>query len=95
MKSKHPATQKKQKYFVYIVRCADNTLYAGSTKDVARRVEQHNTSKQGARYTKSRRPVTLVYSQKVKDVSAALRREAEIKRLSRAEKEVLVSGVAV
>ena len=74
--------------FVYIVRCADGTLYTGYTKDVAARVDVHNTGK-GAKYTRSRRPVKLVYQEPAADRSAALRREHAIKRLTRAEKEAL------
>lgn len=74
--------------FVYIVRCADDTLYTGWTTDVARRVAQHNAGR-GAAYTRTRRPVTLVYCEEVPDRSAALRREYAIKQLDRAHKERL------
>ena len=75
--------------FVYIVRCADDTLYTGWTTDVARRVAQHNAGR-GARYTRMHRPVTLVYQEEVPDRSAAMRRERAIKKLDRARKERLV-----
>ena len=78
-------------YYVYILRCADNTLYTGSTTDVARRAAVHNSGR-GAKYTRSRRPVKVVYWESCPDRSAALRREAAIKRLSRAEKETLISA---
>lgn len=78
-------------YYVYILRCADNTLYTGSTTDVARRAAVHNSGR-GAKYTRSRRPVKVVYWESCPDRSAALRREAAIKRLSRAEKEALISA---
>jgi putative endonuclease len=74
---------------VYLLRCGDGTLYAGATNDLAARVERHGTG-QGARYTRSRLPVELVFAVRVRDRSAALRREAAVKKLSRAEKLALV-----
>jgi putative endonuclease len=76
--------------FVYLVRCADGTLYTGWAVDVVRRVAQHNTGR-GAAYTRSRGPVTLVYQEWAEDRSAAMRREAAIKRLDRSQKERLIS----
>jgi predicted GIY-YIG superfamily endonuclease len=75
--------------FVYILRCADGTLYTGWTNDVERRVAQHNAGR-GARYTRARRPVTLAYREEVPDRSAAMRREWAIKKLDRERKERLV-----
>jgi putative endonuclease len=76
---------------VYLVRCADATLYTGITTDVERRVAQHNGEQPGgARYTRSRRPVAVVYREDGLERGAALRREAELKRASRAEKLALV-----
>ena len=75
--------------FVYIVRCADGTLYTGWTTDVTRRVAQHNAGR-GARYTRMRRPVALVYREEMPDRSTAMRREAAIKKLDRERKERLV-----
>lgn len=77
-------------YFVYIVECSDKTLYVGSTNDIAKRIHAHNHLKSGARYTKSRRPVTLKYSQKFRTLSKALSVEARFKRYSRAEKLALL-----
>lgn len=77
--------------FVYILRCADGSLYTGWTNDLERRVAAHNAGS-ASRCTRSRRPVALVYSERCADKSAALRREAEIKRLTKAEKEALASG---
>jgi len=77
-------------YFVYILKCADKTLYTGSTNDLKRRLKEHNESKQGARYTKSRRPVKLKYTEKVRTLSKALKREAAIKKLTRPEKEKMI-----
>ncbi len=78
-------------YCVYILRCADKTYYTGITTDVDRRVVEHNTSPLGARYTRGRRPVTLVYVQSYVDRSAAAREEVRIKKLSRREKMALLS----
>ena len=76
-------------YWVYILRCADGTLYTGCTNDLSRRLAAHNAGK-GAKYTRSRRPVELVYREEVPDKSAALRREAAIKCLSRGENLALI-----
>ena len=71
--------------FVYLLQCRDGSLYCGWTDDLERRVAIHNAGK-GARYTRSRKPVRLVWSEEVSDRSAALKRELSIKRLTRAEK---------
>ena len=78
-------------WYVYLLRCADDTLYAGCTNDPQRRLQQHNAG-QGAKYTRSRRPVTLVYLEQAEDHSQALRREAALKRLSRKEKLALIAS---
>lgn len=78
-------------WYVYILRCSDNSLYTGVTKDLQRRVEEHNCSKLGAKYTRGRRPVELIYSESLESRSAAGKRECEIKALSRLEKESLFS----
>ncbi len=77
-------------YYIYIIKCADNTLYTGITTDVKRRIEEHNSSKIGAKFTKGRRPVKLVYSKKMKDKSSALKEEYRIKQLSKGEKIKLI-----
>lgn len=77
-------------YFVYIVRCIDGTLYTGITTDLDRRIDEHNTSPRGSKYTRARRPVTLVYSEICKDKSSASQREYAIKQLTRMQKEALV-----
>jgi len=74
-----------QRWFAYFVRCADGSLYAGATNDLERRISAHNSGR-GARYTRSRLPVTLVWSRKVADRSKALSLEARLKQLSRTEK---------
>jgi putative endonuclease len=76
---------------VYIVRCADGTLYTGYAVDPASRVSVHNDGR-GARYTACRRPVTLVYSESFDSKSAALKREFQLKRWSRKKKDVLIAG---
>ena len=76
-------------HFVYIVRCADGTLYTGYARDPRRREKVHNDGR-GARYTAGRRPVSLVYSEACGSRGHALKREHELKRLSRARKERLV-----
>lgn len=73
-------------YYLYILRCADGTLYTGITVDLARRVTEHNTSSRGAKYARGRRPVTLVFSKRFRNRSAASAAESRIKKLSRAEK---------
>ncbi len=77
------------KYYVYIVRCSDTSYYIGSTNNLARRIKIHNDGK-GAKYTRSRRPVHLVYHETHPSKSAALRREQELKHLSRAQKQTLI-----
>ncbi len=75
-------------WFVYIVRCADDSLYTGITKDVDRRIQEHNEGdKLAAKYTRARRPVVLVYQDICESRSVATKREIEIKKLSREEKE--------
>ena len=78
-------------YEVYILSCADGTLYTGIARDAERRLQVHNSGR-GAKYTRSRLPVLLVYRETQPDKSAALRRESEIKRLSRTEKLWLIAA---
>lgn len=79
---------------VYILRCADGTFYTGCAKDLAAREAAHNAGR-GAKYTAGRRPVALVYSEPCESLGAALRREHELKRLSRAGKAALVARRSV
>ena len=79
-------------WYVYLLRCADGTLYAGSTNDLTARERKHNEGR-GAKYTAGRRPVRLVYSEPHDSRSAAQVREAEVKRWTRARKEALVRSV--
>jgi putative endonuclease len=78
-------------YYVYILRCSDGTLYTGSTTDLVERESKHNEGR-GAKYTTSRRPVKVVYSEAHESRSAAQTREYQLKRWSRAKKEALVAG---
>jgi putative endonuclease len=85
----HTATGAAGAWHVYILLCADGTLYTGCTTDVDRRLREHNGSTRGARYTRSRRPVSLLRSWPYPDRSAAQREEARIKRLPRDQKLLL------
>ena len=75
-------------HFMYMVRCADGTLYTGYARDPEQRTKVHNTGR-GAKYTAQRRPVTLVYWERCASHGAALKREYEVKQLGRKEKELL------
>lgn len=77
-------------YYVYILRCSDTTLYTGIARDLEKRVLEHNSSTKGAKYTASRRPVSLVYSELCEDRSSALKREIGIKKMSKSAKEQLL-----
>jgi len=78
-------------FVVYILECADKTLYIGSTNDLEKRVHAHNHLKSGARYTKQRRPVRVVYSEECATLSEALKRECALKKLTRKEKLHIIS----
>lgn len=77
-------------YFAYILKCADDTLYSGSTQDLEKRLHQHNHAKSGAHYTKIRRPVTLMHREQFDTLKEARAREATFKRMKRDEKLSLV-----
>ncbi|NTW22469.1 GIY-YIG nuclease family protein [Candidatus Falkowbacteria bacterium] len=79
-------------WHVYIIRCADGTLYTGITNDLERRIKEHNTSVVGSKYVKARRPVSLVYSREAADRSEASKEESRIKKLSRQEKLSLIQN---
>lgn len=80
-----------KKCYVYIVRCADGTLYTGKTTNLQRRIRQHNGEiRNGAKYTRARRPVTLVFYEEYVTNTLADKREREIKKLSREEKDTLI-----
>ena len=79
-------------YYLYILKCADKTLYTGITVDLKRRTAEHNNSKLGAKYTRARRPVKLVYSKRFRNRSSASKEESRIKNLSREEKLELIKN---
>jgi putative endonuclease len=79
------------KYYLYILKCYDQTLYTGITTDLDRRIKEHNFSDLGARYTRSRRPVKLVYSKKFKNRSLATKEELRIKKLPPAKKLAIIN----
>lgn len=80
-----------KKNYVYILKCSDGTFYTGWTTDIETRVNTHNSGS-GAKYTRGRRPVSLVYYEELPDRSAALKREAAIKRLPRNKKLELIAS---
>ncbi len=76
---------------VYILRCKDNSLYTGITRDLARRLDEHNNNNRlASAYTRSRRPVKLVFQETHKNRSSASKREAEIKKMDKTQKEILI-----
>lgn len=79
------------KYHIYILRCSDETLYTGITNNLEKRLHQHNFLKSGAKYTRSRRPVELVYQETLEDKSSAQKREYALKCLTREQKLELIS----
>jgi len=80
----------KEGWFVYLLECADKTLYCGSTNDLEKRLHAHNNLNSGAKYTSGRRPVTLVHSESFKTYAEAREREGEVKRMTRQEKLRLI-----
>lgn len=87
--NRHRLRPRRERWFVYLLRCADGTLYTGITKDVSRRCGQHNAGT-ASRYTRCRRPACLIYEEAHASRSSALKREAAIKALSRRQKELLI-----
>jgi len=77
-------------WYLYILECSDKTLYTGITNDLKKRIEKHNFSNLGAKYTRGRRPVKLVYSRRFKSKSRATKEESVVKKLSREEKFDLI-----
>ena len=88
MKSHRP---EENSWNVYIVRCADGSLYTGIAKSLAKRIDEHNTANTGAKYTRTRRPVALAYSETCTSRSLATKREMAIKSLTKSQKEALVA----
>jgi putative endonuclease len=77
-------------WVVYMLRCADNSLYTGITTDVERRLKEHNAEKSVTRYTRVRQPLELAYQEMAASRSEALKREAQLKKITKAEKETLL-----
>jgi putative endonuclease len=77
-------------YFVYLLQCADNSFYCGYTKDLNRRIKQHNSSDKGAKYTRAKRPVTLKYFEEFSTLNETLKREYKLKQLTHLQKKLLV-----
>ncbi|MFT5162477.1 MAG: putative endonuclease [Alteromonadaceae bacterium] len=81
-------------WYVYILRCADDSLYTGITTDVVRREQEHNSkNKIGAKYTRARQPVEMIYREMLTSRSTATRREIAIKKMTRRRKELLIGSV--
>lgn len=81
-------------YYLYLLRCSDNSLYCGQTKDLQKRIQEHNFDKvKSAKYTKGKRPVKLVYFEKYKTINEALKREFEIKKMTKSKKEILIKKI--
>ena len=92
-KMANKATKSKERHYVYLVRCVDDSLYCGWTTDLKRRMEAHNgLSPGGAQYTRGRRPVTLVYSESFHNKQDAQRREYTIKQMTKTKKLQLIEG---
>lgn len=79
------------KWFLYVLQCSDGTYYTGVTTDMKRRLNEHNTSKRGAKYTKTRRPVKLVYLSECESRSSAQKAEYKFKKLTRKQKEAIIN----
>ncbi|MEA1954837.1 MAG: GIY-YIG nuclease family protein [Campylobacterota bacterium] len=80
------------RYYVYIVECIDTTLYTGIAKELIKRIAEHNGSSKGAKYTRGRRPVHLVFSEEHSSRSSASKREYEIKKMNKKEKQLLINS---
>ncbi len=80
-------------YYLYLLRCSDNSIYCGQTNDLKRRIKEHNSNNSKSKYTRTRRPVKLVYFEKYKTINEVLKREFEIKRMAKSEKEKLIFNV--
>ncbi|MBU1044534.1 MAG: GIY-YIG nuclease family protein [Candidatus Omnitrophica bacterium] len=87
------AAKKNDPWFIYIAKCRDKTLYIGMTNDVDKRIKAHNTTSI-CKYTRARKPITLVYHEKCKNRTNAAKREIELKKYSRAQKLELIKNLA-
>jgi putative endonuclease len=80
-------------YYLYILRCSDNSLYCGQTNNLERRINEHNYDKnKSAKYLRGKKPVKLVYSEKYSTLQEAMKREIEVKKLTKAKKEALIES---
>lgn len=93
MKAQSASAKRRKDHYVYILRCADDTLYTGWTTDLGKRLQAHNAGR-GAKYTRGRIPAEMVYHRAFATKEEALKEEARIKRLSRKRKEALIAGTA-
>lgn len=80
------------KYYLYILRCSDNSLYCGIAKDIDKRLKEHQSGKKGSKYLRSKKPFKLVYSEKYKDKKTAMQREFEVKSWPKSKKESFISN---
>lgn len=87
-----PEVSPQSSWFVYLLRCRDDSLYCGITKDLDKRLIEHNSPDKGAKYTRGRQPVQLVYAETLASRAEASKRESRIKRMSRDEKKALLSS---
>jgi len=85
-------TKTARTYYVYLLECMDGSVYTGITTDVGRRVQEHTKGKQGANYTRAKKPKQVIYTEEHPNRSEASKREAEIKRMPRAKKLLLAAG---
>ncbi|HID01617.1 MAG TPA: GIY-YIG nuclease family protein [Desulfobacterales bacterium] len=83
-------SKKKSHWFVYLLRCSDTSLYTGITTNISQRLHEHNHNDKGAKYTRGRRPVILVYTEKLSSRSEASKREYQIKQMKKSAKEQMV-----
>ena len=90
-KEKSPRSSRRERWFLYILECSDGTFYTGITKNIERRLKAHNEGK-GATFTRVRRPVKVIYQEKLKSRAQALIREYAVKALPRKKKEELVAS---
>jgi len=83
----------RKKYFFYVLRCSDNSLYCGMTSNLENRLKEHNSNgTKGAKYLRAKKPVRMVYSEEFPDIKTAMNRELQIKKWTKAKKEALIAG---
>ena len=83
----------RKKYFFYVLRCSDNSLYCGMTSNLENRLKEHNSNgTKGAKYLRAKKPVRVVYSEEFPDIKTAMNRELQIKKWTKVKKEALIAG---